>query len=55
MAGPPSTSAVTQIAMKIGAGPVMITCPAPSRPKRIAWRAVATPQTTSATNTAQVR
>ena len=53
-AGPPSTSAATQTAMKAPEVPMMRTCPEPTRPMRTACSTVVIPLTTSAAKMAQV-
>ena len=47
-AGPPSTSAATQTAMKTAGDPVMRMCPEPKRPTRTACNAMVAPLTKSA-------
>ena len=54
MEGPPSTMAATHTAMKAPDVPMMSTCPAPTRPTRMACSAVVMPLTMSAANTPQV-
>ena len=53
VAGPPSTSAVTQTAKNAPDVPMTRTCPAPMRQKRAACKKVVIPLTISAANIAQ--
>ncbi len=55
MAGPPSASAVIEMAMKLGVVPEMNICPTPNRPIRTACRAVMPPLMISAAKTAHDR
>ena len=54
-AGPPSERAPTETPMKAPAGPIVSTYPAPTRPSLAACRAVLTPLTATAQNTAHDR
>ena len=53
--GPPSSSAVTQTAMKAADVPIRSTWPEPMRPTRTAWSTVVTPLMARAANAAHDR
>ena len=55
MAGPPSSMARTETAMKLGVAPMMSTWPPPSRPILAACSAVPTPLIINAAKTAHDR
>ena len=55
IAGPPSVSAVMQMAIAGSDVPITSTCPMPTRPNRKACNKVVTPLTISIAKTAQVR
>ena len=55
MAGPPASSARTEIGMNLAVMPMSSTCPDPTRPHRTACRIVLIPAMIRAANTAHLR